>query len=292
MTPAPTIALTVDLEDEHDGLGVERRGSMLRGDVEWLLEQFARFDVRATFFVLGSVLREHGELVRRVAAHGHEIASHGPDHAFLHQTTPREFAADLREHLAPLQQLAGARVSGFRAPFFSVTAETSWCLEVLRTHGFDYDASIYPARNDRYGWPGAPTEPARHGPTGLILFPVPIHSRLLPIGFSGGAYLRILPFRLIVSGLNRQAARNRPGMIYVHPWEVSTTLRWRGDARLRANITRHAFRGRMRPRLLELLTRYRPRLGPMRDVIAGLAEVPTWSGTGPAASKRRAGGRA
>lgn len=278
MTHTPTIALTVDLEDAHHGLSVGPRSSSLESDVDWILALFETAGVRGTFFVLADVLKEFPFLVKRIAMQGHEIGFHGAEHRFLRDVSPRDFEVGLREYVPRLADLVGARVRGFRAPFFSITPETQWCLPILAEHGFEYDASIYPGRNDRYGWAGAPTGPARHAPSDLALFPVPMLSPSVPVAFSGGAYLRVLPHRVIEWGIHRQARLGEPGMIYFHPWEISAELPWRSDARLRANVTRHLFRPRMRARLERLITSTAPLLGPMADVLEGLGELPGWSG--------------
>jgi len=51
-----------------------------------------------------------------------------------------------------LEQLRGAPVFGYRAPYFSLTRETAWALRSIADARFAYDASIYPGPNDRYGW--------------------------------------------------------------------------------------------------------------------------------------------
>ena len=277
MSPPPTLALTVDLEDAHHGLGVCSGASNLEQEVDWILDQFARLNVRATFFVLGEVADLHPLLVRRIATEHHEIAFHGSDHRHLRRVPRDEFTRMLEVALPRLEDCVGARIHGFRAAFFSIEPKTSWCLDVLASHGFQYDASIYPGPNDRYGWRSAPTSPVRHASTQLILFPVPMLHPRVPLAFSGGAYLRLLPFRVIEWGFQRQAEQQTPGMIYFHPWEISPTLPWRHDAALRANITRHAFRRRLRPRLEHLLASKAPMLGTMREVIAGLGMLPSWN---------------
>jgi len=168
-------------------------------------------------------------------------------------------------------------VRGFRAPYFSLTPATPWALDLLARNGFVYDASVYPGRNDRYGWPGAPRCPARLGDTGLLVFPVPLLSPRLPIGFSGGAYVRILPELVVRWEMRRQHKAGTPGMIYVHPWEIAPSLPSARSGSLRAELTRHACRRRMRPRLTRLLATEQHRLGTMADVLSALPDLPTWT---------------
>jgi len=277
MTIEAQVALTVDLEDSHHGLNISRRASTLVQDVAWILTEFQRLRLRATFFVLGEIVDSHPGLVRQVAADGHEIAFHGADHRFLRDVTPKEFARGLKNGIAQLEDLLGCCIKGFRAPFFSIGPKTQWTLEILAAQGLEYDASIYPGPNDRYGWPGAPTYPVRHGPTGLVLFPVPLLHPRIPVAFSGGAYLRMLPFWMVEWGFRRLRQAQLPGMIYFHPWEVASTVPWRAEAGVRANLTRHAFRGRMRARLERLLALQQRNLHTMATVISRMGNLTTWN---------------
>ena len=289
MNATCSIALTCDLEDSHHGLGVAPEPSSFERDVDWILATFGELRVRATFFVLGEVAETHPAVVQWIASAGHEIGFHGATHRFLAAEGPQRFDASLADGVRRLEDLTGSAVRGFRAPFFSLGPDTQWCLEALARRGFRYDASLYPGRNDRYGWPGAPATPVVHGPTGIVLFPVPLLHPLLPIAFSGGAYLRILPWPLVQWGFRRNEHTGSPGMIYFHPWELTRELRWRRDASTRANLTRHLFRRRMRRRLVRLLTDAAPQLRCMGAVVEELDDPPVWTPSSvepPAAAKR------
>ena len=112
--------------------------------------------VRATFFVLGWVAERFPGLVRRIAAHGHEIASHGYGHRLVYDQTPEAFRDDVRRSKAAIEAAAGVPVFGYRAPSYSITAQSLWALDILVEEGYRYDASIFPIHHDRYGIPIAP----------------------------------------------------------------------------------------------------------------------------------------
>lgn len=265
--PSP-IALTVDVEDWFDGLGLSARAPAVEGHVDRILALLAGHGRLGTFFVLGDLARRHPGLVRRIAAAGHEIACHGADHTHLARLDPARLAAGLRATRPLLEDLAGVPVQGFRAPFFSIGPATAWALDEIAAAGFQYDASIYPGPNDRYGWPGAPDHPVRHAATGLVLAPIPMFHRWLPIGYSGGAYLRMLPWRAV-----RWAARRRrdPLIVYAHPWEFADTLPRGGS--LRANLTRHPGRRRFEARFRAIVAVGGQRL----DQVVLHREWPLWT---------------
>ena len=62
---------------------------------------------------------------------------------------PGRYARDV------IEQAAGVRVMGYRAPTWSITRECLWALDILAEEGFVYDSSIYPIWHDLYGIPNA-----------------------------------------------------------------------------------------------------------------------------------------
>lgn len=248
----PCVAMTVDVEGDLARVEAETRG---------LLALFSSAGVRATFFVLGEVAEAHPGLVRAIAADSHEIGFHGYRHDALITLGPARFAAELREWLPRLEDLAQGPVRGYRAPSFSIGRETSWALRVLADSGIEFDSSLYPGIHPRYGWLGAPTRPVRLTGTELRLFPAPLLSRLIPIGFSGGRWLSTLPFALVLRGLARQTTFGRAGMIYLHPWQLAE----------------------QQDRVRSLLAAFEGRLHPMGEVLASLPSIPDWD---PASARR------
>ena len=224
-------ALSVDVEDwfhpeavrEYVPAATDELEARAEGVVQRLLPVLDAAGVRATFFVLGAVAERAPRLVEQLAAAGHEIASHGYGHRMITQQTPAEFAADLRRSLALLRMQSGQAVIGYRAPSFSVVADTRWALDILLDHGVEYDSSIFPVHHDRYGIPGAPRRPhvvQRSG--GRVLWELPpvtlrMLGRTLPA--AGGGYLRLLPYAWSALALRRMEAEGLPGVVYTHPWE-------------------------------------------------------------------------
>lgn len=255
-TAGSPFALSVDVEDYFQVQAFARRvaredwaryPSRVGPNTEALLDLFDETGARGTFFVLGWVAREHRVLVARIAARGHEIASHGMSHRMLTELTPETFRVEARESKALLEDLAGAPVLGFRAPSYSVGEGTLWALEVLAEAGYAYDSSVYPIRRLRYGYPDGPTAPGRipAGAGGSIAeFPLPTVP-LGPVRFPvlAGAYLRLLPQWASVAAARWHARRGLPLVINVHPWEIDPDQPTIGPSRL-ATWTHYARLGR------------------------------------------------
>jgi len=200
---------------------------------ERLLDILDYADVRATFFVLGWVAERQPGLVQEIHARGHELACHGYSHQMISRQTPQEFAEDVKRAKKVIEDIAGTRVIGYRAPTFSVTRQTLWSLEVLMEAGYRYDSSIFPIVHDRYGIPDWPRF-AHRIPISVNRIPivgngcaiaelplstVSVFGRRLPV--AGGGYFRLLPYaltRLAIRHLNK--VERQPAVVYLHPWEI------------------------------------------------------------------------
>ena len=64
-------------------------------------------------------------------AEGHELASHGWNHTRADRQTQEAFRADVRRTRAVLEDIAGVRVSGYRAATFSIGAGNLWAFPIL-----------------------------------------------------------------------------------------------------------------------------------------------------------------
>jgi peptidoglycan/xylan/chitin deacetylase (PgdA/CDA1 family) len=82
-----------------------------------LLDVLARFEVHATFFMIGGFARQRPELVRAVAAAGHRIGNHTMTHPKLSFTAAARVRQELAECNAVLEDITGEAVRCFRPPF-------------------------------------------------------------------------------------------------------------------------------------------------------------------------------
>jgi polysaccharide deacetylase family protein (PEP-CTERM system associated) len=225
--------MTVDVEDYFhvsvfDGILPRSRWDQMESRVtrntERLLEAFDTAGTRATFFVLGWVAERFPSLVRRIAAEGHEIASHGTAHRLVYDITPQAFREDVRRSKAVLESAGGRPVLGYRAPSYSITPRSLWAIDILIEEGYCYDASIFPIHHDRYGIPVSARHPFRLDRARGFIIEAPASTvRWGPfnVPVAGGGYFRILPYwwtRCGIARLNRH--EGRPAIFYLHPWEI------------------------------------------------------------------------
>lgn len=188
-------------------------------NTEYILEALSHASAKGTFFVLGNIARTFPALVRRIAAEGHELALHGDEHHYITRMTPGEFKAEIARGLHAIENAVGARVTGHRAPAFSIVKETLWGLDTLCELGFAYDSSIFPIKGRRYGIPDAPRSSWRLA-NGLVEVPMTaldLRGRVVPA--AGGGYVRHFPFRLTERAMRQCEREGRPAVTYFHPHE-------------------------------------------------------------------------
>jgi polysaccharide deacetylase family protein (PEP-CTERM system associated) len=245
-------ALSVDVEDWFQVGAFER--TLQRADWDGLthrvernsdavLDLFAQADVKATFFTLGWVAERYPALMRRIADAGHEVASHGYDHARVFTFTPEQFRADLRKSRAILEDASGQAVTGYRAPSFSIDPRTPWAHPILAEEGYRYSSSVAPIRHDHYGWPDSPRF-AWKPVEGSDFVELPVTTakwgkRTLAAG--GGGFFRLLPYafsRWAIRQVNEQAGR--PAIIYFHPWEIDPDQPRVSQAPLRSRLRHYS----------------------------------------------------
>ncbi|MDF2177283.1 DUF3473 domain-containing protein [Aliiglaciecola sp. CAU 1673] len=186
-----------------------------------LLDTFARYDIKSTFFVLGWVAELFPELIKEIHRQGHEIASHGYAHRRASEQTPEEFKADVIRSKEHLQDLLGEQILGYRAPSFSIGYSNEWAFEILAELGFVYSSSTYPVKHDLYGTPDWPRFAYRRKED-ILEIPIPtlkIMGKQVPIG--GGGYFRLYPYPVTKHLVNTYLRKERqPYSFYFHPWEI------------------------------------------------------------------------
>lgn len=235
--------------------------SRLMVGMEAVLGALARHRARATFFFLGWIAERHPALVARCLEEGHEVASHGYEHAFLQDLGRDGLAPDLERTERALEAAGAPHPRGFRASTFTLTRATWWAFDVLVERGYRYDSSVHPVRHPVYGVPDFEPGISRvHAPSGrgeIVEFPVStwrVAGRNLPVG--GGGYFRLLPGRVTERAIERLETLGRPAALYLHPWELDPAQP-RVPAPALARFRHYLNLERTLPRLERLLARFR-----------------------------------
>lgn len=258
-------AMTVDVEDYFQVAAfancVRREDwdsypCRVERNVDRILRLFADSGVNGTFFTLGWIAERYPDMVRRIVAEGHELASHGYEHVKIHIQAPEAFRQDIRKTKEILEDISGQQVLGYRAASFSIDQRSLWAFAVLAEEGYAYSSSVYPIKHDHYGMPEA-SRFAYRPCEGNDLIEAPISTlnlfnRNLPSG--GGGYFRLLPYAVSRWSLRRVSEKDQqPPVFYFHPWEVDPTQPRFNDAPWRSKFRHYINLDKMEQRLRAVL---------------------------------------
>lgn len=230
--------------------------------IDRILRLFQKYETRGTFYILGWIAERQPDMVRKIAAAGHEIGCHGFGHQRIHRQTPDQFRQDVMRSRNRLAELAGKPIHCYRAPSFSITKETLWALDVLAEEEFTIDSSIFPVRHDLYGMPGGRRFPYwENTPGGKRIFEFPPSTiRLANNNWpaAGGGYLRLFPYRFTRWAIRHLNDRDKqPAMVYFHPWELDPSQPRISSAPLRSRLRHYVNLEKTESKIERLLQDFR-----------------------------------
>lgn len=191
-----------------------------------ILALFKRHGVRATFFILGEVATYYPDLIREIAADGHEIGSHGFHHTDIDLLGPEGFRKELQAGRDVLAQVTGQPPIGYRAPNLLLR---DFMIPILRDLGFRYDASVCTSRSllgKNFGHEHIATNPYRFrdrfsvpDPDGdFAEIPLPV-APFIRLPAATGILTRVIGVPWTMWGLSH-ALRTGDTQYYFHPYEM------------------------------------------------------------------------
>jgi peptidoglycan/xylan/chitin deacetylase (PgdA/CDA1 family) len=199
-----------------------------------LLDLYAKYNIKSTFFFTGYIANLYPEVVKMIVSYGHEVASHGMSHIKSNgfDVMPLEKQIrHLKESKKILEDLSSTEVISFRAPALRVNENTAIA---LIESGYKIDSSIAAQRFDMFmsfggikklNWLTAPRLPYRTSVGSLFkkgsspIVEIPLSASLLPYV---GTTMRIFPMltKYQRNILAYESKRNgKPIVFDVHPNE-------------------------------------------------------------------------
>jgi polysaccharide deacetylase family protein (PEP-CTERM system associated) len=222
-------ALSIDLEDHYHVCGLDsnsaqesvvRPNGRLQKSVNNIINLLERDDIHATFFVVGELAKSYPELIKKIVDRGHEVASHGFVHKRIFDMSQEEFEQDLIQSKVAIENASGKEVVGYRAPEWSLKRDNIWVFDILKKHGFRYDASAVPLSHlggsyfDLYPYEIT----TKYG--NIFEFPLSTFRCFWErIPFSGGLPMRITPYFYVLDCARAINRSGYPIMFYLHAWE-------------------------------------------------------------------------
>ncbi len=230
MEGKPKLLITVDVENWFNSrlFNVERarqskeaeRFSTPYEDLNVVLEVLDKYNVKATFFVLGSLLEDYKYILGAIQKKGQEVGMHAYNHGEFRDE--KEFSADLKKGLEVFKD-HGITPKGYRHPYFMINQRK---LKIL-AQTFNYDASLVPSVHipGHYGKLMANAKPRREGTlTELPLSVMP----LIRLPAATGWYYRNLGQRYVTSMISYSLKHYKYAHICLHTWEFTEKNRVQG----------------------------------------------------------------
>lgn len=216
--------MTVDLEDyrHHErerltGVRADYHPDEVARQTDLLLDGFARLEIGATFFTVGELGKRLPPGTWRRITERHRVGCHGHIHRHVGRAGRDFFAEDIRRGKATLEDAAGVAVDSYRAPYFSSDGADPWFGEELAEAGYRLDSS---RRIAFMRTPGGVTTLPGAGDTfaEVPLMSVGMRGRRLTV--IGGALLRVLPLKVILTLMERARVGGFAPMVYLHPYDI------------------------------------------------------------------------
>jgi peptidoglycan-N-acetylglucosamine deacetylase len=87
------------------------------GITDWVLEQLAAYDAKATFFCIGDKVRQYPDTLRKVQAAGHTIGNHTFNHLDLWKTPLAQYLDNAAQGRQAILDVTGEVPRYFRPPY-------------------------------------------------------------------------------------------------------------------------------------------------------------------------------
>ena len=117
-------------------------------DTQQLIDILKRYQVKATFFVVGDWVTKYPESVKALCDAGHEVMSHSDSHAHYNSLSAEEIVADVNASCDKIEAVTGVRPTLIRCPYGEyddhvITAIRGMGLEPIQ---WDVETLAAPAR--------------------------------------------------------------------------------------------------------------------------------------------------
>ena len=86
-------------------------------DTQQLIDILGKYNIKATFFVVGEWVDKYPESVKALSDAGHEVMSHSNTHAHFNSLSSEEIIADLNACGDKIEGVTGVRPTLFRCPY-------------------------------------------------------------------------------------------------------------------------------------------------------------------------------
>lgn len=108
-------------------------------DTEQLIDILGKYDVKATFFVVGQWVDKYPESVKALAQAGHQVMNHSDDHAHFSQLSAGEITENINACSDKIQAVTGVRPTLFRPPYGEYDDHVIEAVNAMGMHAIQWD---------------------------------------------------------------------------------------------------------------------------------------------------------
>ncbi len=203
------------IEDANFGITAKKK---LDIRYEQLIEEWMYFtNLKGCAFVLGSFARKYPKIIQKLSKNGIDIASHSLTHTLVYKLSFQKWKNEIEYNKKFLEDLTSQEVAGYRSPSWSMPFEKQY-YETLSQVGYKFSSSYFPFKTYMYGNSINKKNPFEIYTSNGKITEIPIPKYILP--FSGGFYMRILPYSLLKYFTNSLLKQNVKPVFYIHPYEL------------------------------------------------------------------------
>ena len=98
-------------------------------DIEDVLNSLEKYNVKATFFIVGEWAEKYPEKVQAISSAGHELAGHSYNHKDYKTLSGNEIKTDIEKNAAAVREASGIDIKLFRVPSGSYNSEVISAIE-------------------------------------------------------------------------------------------------------------------------------------------------------------------
>jgi peptidoglycan/xylan/chitin deacetylase (PgdA/CDA1 family) len=186
------------------------------------MDLFDKYDVRATFFVLGEVYEWYPKLIESISKGGHEIAFHTQTHCKI---SDRDTL--IRELKWGEEFIKKFKIKGFRAPQMLISQDL---MKLLLTKGFVYDSSLYSSLGKPFRINGLLEVPVSTYASVKKCDKITLPRTMLDaaknfeLPFGSGYFISLLSTHSLNKLISLFNKKGKSAVLFIHPWQLAEKL--------------------------------------------------------------------
>ena len=118
-------------------------------DTSQLIEILAKYDVKATFFVVGDWVDKYPESVKQLSDAGHEVMNHSNKHPHMPELSHEKMMAEINDCSNKIEAITGVKPILFRAPYGDYNDETIRTIRECGCYPIQWDVDTPAAVGNR-----------------------------------------------------------------------------------------------------------------------------------------------